>query len=98
MIADQLDHQGKNKQLQICVTKGEYLGVLKHAHLGIPRGHFSTNITSKIIVRASLWWPTLFQDAEAYVKRCNSCQRVKAPILRDEMLLRPMMGARDFSK
>ena len=84
--------------MQICVTKGEYLGVLEHAHLGIPRGHLSTNIATKTIVQAGLWWPALFQDAKTYVKRCNACHQVKAPIHRDEMPLRPMMGARDFSK
>ena len=32
------------------------------------------------------------------MKRCNACHRVKDPIRRDEMRLRPMMGARAFAK
>ncbi|MCO5614982.1 hypothetical protein L7F22_069269 [Adiantum nelumboides] len=45
-----------------------------------------------------LWWPISFQDAAEFVKRCEECQRVKVPIRRDNMPLRPMMGARAFAK
>ena len=48
--------------------KCEYLEVLTHAHSGIPRGHFTTKVIAKTIVRARLWWPTLFKDAEQFVK------------------------------
>ena len=55
-------------------------------------------MTVKEIMRAGLWWPTLFQDAAIYVKGCDVCQRTKAPSRRDEMPLRLMMGARAFAK
>ena len=45
-----------------------------------------------------LWWTTLFSDATEFVKRCNDCQRVKLPIRKDNMPLRPMMEARAFAK
>ena len=45
-----------------------------------------------------LWWPTLFQDATKFVKRCEDFQRAKVPIRKDNMPLRPMMGARSFAK
>ena len=35
--------------MKICVTKGEYLGILEHAYLGILGGKFSTNVTTKTI-------------------------------------------------
>ena len=54
--------------------------------------------TTKAIMRAGLWWPTFFQDVTLYVKGCDVCQHTKAPIRRDEMPLRPMMGARAFAK
>ena len=50
-----------------------------------------------LTVRAGLWWPTLFEDVEQFVKQCNECQRYKAPIRRDDMPLRPMMGVRAFA-
>ena len=54
--------------LRICVTECEYLEVLTHAHSSILGGHFSAEVTAKTIVRAKLWWPTLFKDAEQFVK------------------------------
>ena len=67
-------------------------------HAGLTRGHFSADNTTKANMMAGLWWPTLFKDAEEYVKRCDACQRVKVPIRKDNMPLRPMMGARAFAK
>ncbi|MCO5612157.1 hypothetical protein L7F22_066419 [Adiantum nelumboides] len=37
-------------------------------------------------------------DAEEYVKQCDDCQRTKTPRGRDDMPLRPKMGARAFAK
>ncbi|NHV87660.1 hypothetical protein HA385_24060, partial [Escherichia coli] len=67
------------------MIKSEYFGVLYHAHSSLPGGHFSADVKAKAIMRAGLWWPTLFRDANEYVKRCDKCQRYKAPIRRDEM-------------
>ena len=80
------------------MIKAEYLKVLFHAHSCLPGGHLSAEFTAKAIMRAHLWWPTLFRDANEYVWRCDECQRYKALIQRDEMPLRPMMGSRAFAK
>ena len=98
IIADQLYKRGKDQQLRLCVTEIEYVRVLEQAHAGLTGGHFSADNTAKAIMLAGLWWPTLFKDAEEYVKRCDACQRVKVPIRKDNMPLRPMMGARAFAK
>ena len=80
MIANQLYHRGKDDQLRICVIENEYLGVLEHAHSSILGGHFSANVMAKTIMRAGLWWLMLMQDVEVFVKRCDECERYKAPI------------------
>ena len=80
------------------MTKSEYLGVLEHAHSSILGGHFSASVMAKSIMRVGLWWPTLMQDTKVFVKRCDECQRYKAPIWKDAMPLRPMMGVRAFAK
>ena len=98
IIANQLYHRGKDGNLRICVAKSEYVPVLTHARSYASDGHFSTDVTTKAIMRVGLWWPTLYKDAVEFVKRCNECQRYKAPIRKDEMPLRPMMGARAFAK
>ena len=62
-------------------------------------GNFLADTTTKAIMTAGLWgWPTLFQDVDEYVKRCDDCQHTKVPIRKDNMLLQPMMGDRDFAK
>ena len=98
LIANQLYKRGKDKQLRLCITEAEYVRVLDQAHAGLSGGHFSADMTAKAIMTAGLWWPTLFQDAAEFVKRCEECQWVKVPIRRDNMPLQPMMGARAFAK
>lgn len=80
LIANQLYHRGKDGSLRVCVLENEYVPILEHAHASVPGGHFSADVTVKAIMRAGLWWPTLFQDAALYVKGCDVCQRTKAPI------------------
>ena len=40
----------------------------------------------------------MFNDAEEFVRRCDEYHRVKVSSQKDNMPLRPMMGARDFYK
>ena len=68
IIANQQYHRGKEGQMRIYVTEKEYVAVLAHAHSSIPGGHFSTDVTAKTIMRARLWWSTLFKDASEYVE------------------------------
>ena len=80
------------------ITEWEYVRALEQAHARLSEGHFFIDMTAKAIMMVGLWWPTLFQDAIEFVKRCDECQQVKVPICRDNMPLRPMMGARAFAK
>ncbi|MCO5614527.1 hypothetical protein L7F22_068810 [Adiantum nelumboides] len=98
LIEDNLYRRGKDSQLQMCATEEEYVPILQQAHLGQEGGHFSAEKMAKSILYAGVWWPTLFMDAEEFVKRCDDCQRTKTPRGRDDMPLRPMMGARAFAK
>lgn len=52
----------------------------------------------KAILMAGIWWPTLRLDAEEVARRCDDYQHTKVPLKRDEISLRPMMGARAFAK
>ena len=47
---------------------------------------------------AGMWWPTLFSNAAECVSSCDQCQQTKVPIQKDNMPLRPMMGAQAFAK
>lgn len=82
----------------MCAIEAEYIPLLDHAHKGVVGGCFSAVRTTMIIQTAGIWWPTLSHDADEYVRRCEECQRTKAPIRKDEMPLRLMMGTRAFAK
>ena len=38
-------------------------------------GHLSGDTTAHKILRVGYYWPTLFKDAHAYVRKCDVCQR-----------------------
>ena len=77
----------------------EYIPILHQAHSRVGSGHFNSQTTPKNIMWLRIWWPTLFHDdAEAFVKRCEVCQRSKVPNMFDRMPLRPMLSTQAFAK
>ena len=42
-------------------------------HGGICGGHYMSKKTAHKVVRASFWWPTLFNDAYNLVRKCDTC-------------------------
>jgi hypothetical protein len=36
-------------------------------------GHFVANITTKKILDASYWWPTLLKNTHEFCKNCDNC-------------------------
>jgi hypothetical protein len=40
-------------------------------------GHFVANITTKKILDARYWWPTLFKDIHDFCKSYDSCQKIR---------------------
>ena len=63
VIASALYRRGKDQVIRRCVLDFEQKVVLKEAHQSPVGGHFSGEITSKKILQAGLWWPTMFKDA-----------------------------------
>ena len=49
--------------------------VVAELHDGPARGHFSGDTTTHKILRARYYWTTLFRDAHAHVRKCDTCQR-----------------------
>ena len=98
MIGDQLYRRCNDNQLGLCATENEYLAILQEAHSGQAGGHFLAEQIAKAIMYVGISWPILFMDAGMYVQRCDECQRTKNSMKKDEMPMRPMMGARAFAK
>nr|GEW63861.1 reverse transcriptase domain-containing protein [Tanacetum cinerariifolium] len=48
-------------------------------------GHHGANLTAKKVFNAYLFWHTVYRDAHAMIKSCNTCQRQGKVSQRDEM-------------
>ncbi|GKB92578.1 reverse transcriptase domain-containing protein, partial [Tanacetum coccineum] len=57
-----------------CVAGSETLKILAHCHSGPTSGHHSANLTTKKVYEAEFYWPSVFKDANEYVRRCDACQ------------------------
>ena len=66
-----------------CLEKEESDLVLTQLHDSLAGGHFGGDTTAHKILRAGYFWPTLFKDAHAFVRKCQDFQtatgRVKKP-------------------
>ena len=86
LLENQLYKRGKDNTLRLYINETE------------SPGHFFGDPTTKTIMWSELWWPTLFSDANEFIKRYDVCQRTKPPIVSDNMPSRPIMAARAFAK
>ncbi|GJR11726.1 reverse transcriptase domain-containing protein [Tanacetum coccineum] len=68
-----------------CVFGKEDEDILKACHEGPTEGHHSANLTAKKVFDAGFFWPTIYRDAHAMIKSCDSCQRQGKISQRDEM-------------
>ena len=58
----------------ICLEQEDAKKVIIELHDGPAGGHFSKDTTTHNILRAGYYWPTLFKDAYAHVRKCDACQ------------------------
>nr|GEV75772.1 reverse transcriptase domain-containing protein [Tanacetum cinerariifolium] len=49
------------------------------------RGHHGANLTAKKVFDAGFFWPTIYRDAHAMIKSCNTYQRQGKSSQKDEM-------------
>nr|GEV25236.1 reverse transcriptase domain-containing protein [Tanacetum cinerariifolium] len=68
-----------------CVHGQEAIDILKACHEGPTRGHHRANLTAKKVFDAGFFWPTIYRDAHAMIKSCNTCQRQGKILQKDEM-------------
>nr|GEZ94768.1 reverse transcriptase domain-containing protein [Tanacetum cinerariifolium]GFA47165.1 reverse transcriptase domain-containing protein [Tanacetum cinerariifolium] len=63
----------------------EAIDILKACHEGPTGGHHGANLTAKNVFDAGFFWPTIYRDAHAMIKSCDTCQRQGKISQRDEM-------------
>ncbi|KAJ9565234.1 hypothetical protein OSB04_001200 [Centaurea solstitialis] len=54
-----------------CIPKEETTEILHHCHSGPCGGHFGGNRTAAKVLQSGFFWPTLYHDAQIFVKRCD---------------------------
>ncbi|GKB04924.1 reverse transcriptase domain-containing protein [Tanacetum coccineum] len=57
------------------VAGSKTLEILVHCHSGPTGGHHSANVTAKKVYESGFYWPSVFKDANEYIRRCDTCQR-----------------------
>jgi hypothetical protein len=62
--------------LLICLERQDVDNFLKDIHDGPFSGHFSGDTMAHKVLRVGYYWPTLFKDAHAYSRSCETCQKV----------------------
>jgi hypothetical protein len=58
-----------------CLSHSKSIEIMKEIHEGICGGHFAPMVTSHRIIRVGFYWPTLFRDVHAFVRKCLPCQK-----------------------
>ncbi|KAL2641652.1 hypothetical protein R1flu_009239 [Riccia fluitans] len=62
------------------------------------RGHYALKNIVKKIMNAGYWWPTMYKDAYAYIKKCDGCQRVDKPTATTHWPFNPILPLAPFEK
>ena len=75
LVGGRLYRHGIDGILRRCVDSTEIPRTLEACYDSVCGSHFSGQLTGHKILRAGYYWPTLFQDAHDYAKRCDACQR-----------------------
>nr|GEU68981.1 reverse transcriptase domain-containing protein [Tanacetum cinerariifolium] len=55
-----------------CVHGQKAIDILKACHEGPTGGHHGTNFIAKKVFDAGFFWPTIYRDAHAMIKSCNT--------------------------
>jgi hypothetical protein len=98
LIGDTLYQQAVDTILRQCLTIDEADKVLNEFHNDAFRGHLSWISTTKKIICAIYFWPTLFHDCIHAMKRCDKCQLYTNKARTPPALLHLIITAGPFCK
>jgi hypothetical protein len=74
-------------QLRGCIPAFETWKILECYHSSPCGGHYGAFRTNAKLWQSGFYWPTMYDDAKSFVRRCNRCQRHGNINTRDAMLL-----------
>ncbi|XP_070025713.1 uncharacterized protein [Nicotiana sylvestris] len=82
---DIANYLASDNMIQRCIPEKDQHSVLQACHASPYGGHFGGIQTAAKVLESGLYWPTLFNDAHAWVKSCDECQRTGNISRRHEM-------------
>ena len=71
---------------------------MSNFHDGPAGGHFSGETIAHKILRDGYYWPTLFKDTHAHVRKCDICQRCSGRQAKAARPLKPVMITDPFEQ
>ncbi|GKD01506.1 putative nucleotidyltransferase, ribonuclease H [Tanacetum coccineum] len=83
-------------KLPWCVPDHEHTDILAHCHSYACGGHFGAMKTRHKVLQSGFFWPTIFKDAQSFVKACTRCQKVSGILRRDQMPMNPILVVKIF--
>ncbi|XP_031256096.1 uncharacterized protein LOC116114080 [Pistacia vera] len=75
LINDKLYKRKFSVPLLRCIDHEDAYYVLREIHEGICGDHVEGKSLAYKVLRQGYYWPTVFDDAAYYVRRCDRCQR-----------------------
>jgi hypothetical protein len=89
LIVGNLYKMGTDNIFIKCVIEHEIPRILAESHEGIVGGHYTGKSTMQKVFHIGIWWPTIHRDSKQYFQKCDVCQWVGKPSIRDEIPLWP---------
>ena len=90
LIDNVLFQRNSDRVLLRCLDKDETGVILKELYSGPAGGHFGGETTAHKILRAGYYWPTLFRDSYAFVRKCQECQLAAGRVKKLAFPLQPV--------
>ncbi|XP_075091529.1 uncharacterized protein LOC142171735 [Nicotiana tabacum] len=91
-----LYRQCANQLMRRYILKNEVKLVLYDCHASPYGGHHGGDRTTAKVLQSRFYWPTLFKDAHAFVKKYDQCQRPRTTTRRHDMPLNNILEVEIF--
>jgi hypothetical protein len=98
LIVDVLFRRNYDGMLLRCVDEKRAQELMQEFHGGICGGHFAPTATTHKIIRVGFYWPSVFKDSYATVRKCISCQQFSGKMKRSAMPLQPIYVEQPFTQ
>jgi hypothetical protein len=97
LIANVLFIRNYDGILLRCVDEKRAQELMKEFHEGICGRNFAPTTMTHKIIRVGFYWPSIFRDSYATIRKCVSCQQFSRRMKKCAMPLQPISIEQPFS-